>query len=127
MHHKYFVHEITFSTRQGSLQGHKTFIHLGKPQKKVLLLMAGPLRPYPPPASVGNFERWKKKFKNLFFFLNGPAFTLPPLNGPAIKRITFFRLPLLVRITSTNRDLRPWFSNRLRKRKIEWILFSTLK
>ena len=26
--------------------------YLGKPQKKVILLMAGPLRPYPPPPSA---------------------------------------------------------------------------
>ena len=36
--------------------------------------------PHPPPAS------WPLE-------LNGPATTLPPLNGPAIKRRPFFLLP----------------------------------
>ena len=40
-------------------------IGLGKPQKKVLLLMAGPLRPNPPPPSslmaVEILERWKTR------------------------------------------------------------------
>ena len=63
-------------------------------KKKVLLLMAGPLRPnLPPPSSlmaVEILERWKKRFK-FFCFLNGPTlYPPPPLNGPSIKRITFF-------------------------------------
>ena len=39
--------------------------------------MAGPLRPNPTPPSslmtVEILERWKKRFKKSFFFLNGPA------------------------------------------------------
>jgi len=62
---------------------------LGKPQKKVFLLIAGPLRPNPPSLlptelngrwKVGTLE--KKRLKKAIFFINGPAFTsLPPLNG----------------------------------------------
>ena len=58
-------------------------------RKKILLLLAGPLRSNPPPPSslmaVEILERWKKRFSKKFFFLNGPA----------NKRIFFFRLPLL--------------------------------
>jgi len=40
--------------------------------KKVLPLMAGPLRPNPPPPSGlmadGTLERWKKWFQKKFFF-----------------------------------------------------------
>ena len=64
---------------------------LGKPQKKVLLLMAGPLiRPNPPPPLKLN-GRWNVGKKS-YFFLNGPALypSPPTLNGPAIKRRTFF-------------------------------------
>ena len=64
--------------------------------KKVLLLMAGPLRP-PPPAS--SLERWnveKKGAKISYVFLHGPVLYPPPLplNGPAIKRRTFFSASL---------------------------------
>ena len=56
---------------------------LGKPQKKVIFLMAGPLRPYPPPPqslmAVGNFFSSSKSSKKSVFFLNGQA----------IKRRTF--------------------------------------
>ena len=51
----------------------------------------------PPPLSslmfTGTLERWKKKVQKKFF--NGPALYIlpPPLNGLAIKRRTFFRLP----------------------------------
>ena len=59
-------------------------------QKKVLLLMAGLLRPNPhPPSSlkaVGTLG--KKGSKKLI--LMARFFTPPPLNGPAIKRRTFF-------------------------------------
>ena len=44
----------------------KQITFLGKPQKKVLLLMAGPLRPNPPPLELNG--RW-----NVGTFLNGPA------------------------------------------------------
>ena len=55
----------------------------GSRKEKVLLLMAGPLRPNPPsPRAKGPLEIWYvgKQFKNKSsFFLNGPAFTpLPP-------------------------------------------------
>ena len=50
--------------------------------KQVLLLMTGPLRPNPhPPSSlmaVEILERWKKKFQESSFFLNGPALYPPP-------------------------------------------------
>ena len=45
----------------------KTFVHKGSRNKKVLLLMAGPLRPNSPPPSslmaVGKMERWKKSLQ----------------------------------------------------------------
>ena len=44
-------------------------------RKKNILLMAGPLRPTPPPSSltaVETLERWKKRFQKKLFFLNGP-------------------------------------------------------
>ena len=61
--------------------------------------MAGPLRPTPlSPFELNgrwNLERWKKRFQKKFFFLNGPAlYSPPPLNGPAIKRRTFFAASL---------------------------------
>ena len=52
---------------------------LGKPQKKVLLLMAGPLRQTPPPRPLLELNgRWyvgtlEKRFQKRFFFLNDPA------------------------------------------------------
>ena len=61
--------------------------------KKVLLLMAGPLRPKPPPLELNG--HWKvgmleKKVKKSYFFLDGLALYHPiPLNGTAIKRRTF--------------------------------------
>ena len=63
-------------------------------KKKVLLLMAGPLRPNPPSSlmAVGMLERWKKRFQKQLF-LNGQALPPPPLLM-AIKRRTFLRLPL---------------------------------
>ena len=45
---------------------------LGSRKKKVLLLMAGPLKPTPPPSSimaVGTLECWKKRFQTSSFFL----------------------------------------------------------
>ena len=55
---------------------------LGKLQKKIILLMAGPLRPNPPPPSslmaVEIFERLKKGSKKSSFFLNGLALYPPP-------------------------------------------------
>ena len=52
--------------------------------KRVLLFMAGPLRPYPPPPPHGiffflQFQKFQKFRKFVFF-----------LNGPAIKSRTFF-------------------------------------
>ena len=61
--------------------------------------MAGPLRPNPlPPTNlmaVEILERLKKRFQKSSLFLNGPPALYPyppppPLNGPAIKRRTFF-------------------------------------
>ena len=55
--------------------------------------MAKPLRPNPPPPLERNgpSERWKKRLKKKFIFsLMALPFTLPPLNGQAIKRRTFF-------------------------------------
>ena len=52
--------------------------------KKVFFLMAGPLRPNPPPPHELN-GRWnfgtleKKGSKKSYFFLNGPALYNPPL------------------------------------------------
>ena len=44
--------------------------------------------------AVETLKRWKKGSQKSYFFLNGRPFTLPPFNGPAIKRRTFFlRLP----------------------------------
>ena len=64
----------------------------GRRQKKVLALMARPLRPNPPPLSslmaVVKLERWEKSEKSTFSSMARP-FTFPPLNGPAIKRRTF--------------------------------------
>ena len=41
-------------------------------------------------------KKLKKSFKKSSFFLSGPAFTPPPLSGPATSGGTFFlRLPLL--------------------------------
>ena len=63
-------------------------IDLGKPQKKVVLLMARPLRSYPPPLSnlmdVGKLERWKKKFEKSFF----------SLMARPLREELFLRLPL---------------------------------
>ena len=46
--------------------------YLWKPQNKILLLMAWPLRPNPPSLSslmaIGTIERWKKRFENKSFF-----------------------------------------------------------
>ena len=67
--------------------------YLERSRKKVLFLMARPLRP--PRASwthffVGIFFRVKKKF-----FFSGPAFTpLPPLSGRATKKKTLFAASL---------------------------------
>ena len=50
--------------------------------------MAGPLRPNPPRA-LWPLKFWdveKKGYKKIIFPLTPP----PPLNGPAIKRRTFF-------------------------------------
>ena len=65
-------------------------VYLGKPQKKILLLIAGPLRPNPPPPSLNG--RWnvgtlKKSLKKIIFSLMARPFTPPPLNF-------FLRLPL---------------------------------
>ena len=61
-------------------------------KKKVFVLMAGPLRPNPPSScsmAVGTLE---KRFQKKFCFLNSQALypPHPPLNGPAIKKRTFF-------------------------------------
>ena len=68
-----------------------SIILYGKPKKKVLFLMAVPLRPYFPfPSSlmaVGTFF-----FK---FFLNGQPFTPLPRNGTAIKKNVFCGFPIL--------------------------------
>ena len=63
--------------------------------KRVLLLMAWPLRPNPPPPSslmvVEILDRWKKRLQKKFFFLKGPAlYPHPPFNGPAIKKKNLF-------------------------------------
>ena len=52
-----------------------------KGQKRVLLLMAGPLRPNLSLSSLMAaeiFEHWKKGFQKSHFFLNGPALYPPP-------------------------------------------------
>ena len=69
---------------------------LGKPQKKVLLLMAGPLRPYPPPPLELNgrrhFGTLEKKVpkKGFFPLMARPLIPHPPFNAPAIKKRTIF-------------------------------------
>ena len=64
-------------------------IYLGKPQKKVLLLMAGPLRPNP------KLERWKKKVPiKVIFSLIALPFTPPPLLMAQPLREEFFVLQL---------------------------------
>ena len=77
-------------------KGQRTNACLGKREavKKILLLMAGPLRPTPLELNgrwnVGTLE---KKVKKSYFFPNGPpspSVTPPSLNGPSIKRRTFF-------------------------------------
>ena len=64
----------------------KKYACLGKPQKKVLLLMAGPLRPNPLPRRASwPWKFWnigKKRFQKSYFFLNGPA--LYPLPSPLL-------------------------------------------
>ena len=72
-----------------------TLLCLGKPQKrdKVLLLMAGQLRPNLPPLAEWPLESWnvgKKGSKKSFFSLLARPFTPPRVNGPAIKTRTFF-------------------------------------
>ena len=67
-------------------------------RKKIRLLMARPLRPNPPTPSSLMAGRWsvgtlEKKVKKSYFFLMARTFT-PPLNGPAIKRRTFFSASL---------------------------------
>ena len=58
-------------------------IHKGR-RKKVLLFMAGPLRPNPPPpSSLMAVKNWNVEKK-------GSNPTPPPLNSPAIKRKTVF-------------------------------------
>ena len=60
-------------------------------KKNVLFLMAGPLRPNPPPPL--HIAQWplfcnagKKGFKKkVIFFLMARPFTPTPLNGPAIN------------------------------------------
>ena len=53
-------------------KGITLLVFLGNPKKKVFLLMAGPLRPKPPPPSslmaVGTLERWEKRFQKKLFF-----------------------------------------------------------
>ena len=66
--------------------------------KKVIFLMAGPLRPNPPPPSslmaVEILERWKKRLKKSFFFLNGPAlYPTPLLMARPLRRGLFFGFP----------------------------------
>ena len=90
----YFKHIFLYCKRGLRVGGQRSVLRrrpsLGKPQKKVLLLMTGPLRPnHPFPFehngrwNVGTLEK-KGFIKNSFF-----------LNGPAIKRRFFLRLPLV--------------------------------
>ena len=53
-----------------------TQFSLGKPQKKNLFLMAGPLRPYP--SELNGHWKIKITVQKSSFFVNGPAFTPPP-------------------------------------------------
>ena len=69
------------------------FIYLGKPQKKVIFLVARPIRPLVPPAPLGlvAMEPFFPYIKKSFFFLSGTPVKPPsPLSGPAPKKITFF-------------------------------------
>ena len=74
--------------RTGSYpNGHR--IYLGKPHKKVLILVVRPLRPLPPLGLValGTFFLTLKKF----FSLSGRALTPPPVlvAGPLEKELFF--------------------------------------
>ena len=79
----------------------KKIISIGKPQikkKNILLLMGGPLRPtLPHPLELnGHWKVWtlEKKIQKSFFFLNGPAFTPPPLlMARPLREELFLRLP----------------------------------
>ena len=59
--------------------------------------MAVSLRPYPPPPSslmaVEIKQTNKQKRPKVIFFLMASALPPPPLNGTAIKKIFFLRLP----------------------------------
>ena len=71
---------------------------VGKPQKK-LSLMAGPLRPNPPPPSslmgVEILEGWKKGSKKSFFSIMARPFTPSPLlMALPLREELFLRLPL---------------------------------
>ena len=71
------------------------FFSKGSRKKKVILVMAGPLRSNPPPPSslmaVETLERWKKRFKKKFVFLNGPAlYPTPLLMARPLREELFF-------------------------------------
>ena len=75
---QYLVHIFKALSKEVDFAIHPSFVFvnhsLGKPQKKVLLLMARPLRPNPPPPSsimaVGTLELW---FQNELFFPYWPG------------------------------------------------------
>ena len=77
-----------------TLDGHLFIcVFIYRPQTTYrILLMAGPLRPTPPPLELNghwNFAMFEKKVpKKGIFSLIARPFT--PFNGPAIKRRTFF-------------------------------------
>ena len=99
---------------------------LRKAAKKVLLLMAGPLRPNPPlPPPLELNGRWnfgtleKKGSKKSYFFLNGPALYAPGppplLMARPLREELFFilRLPLQHSKLAYNISLSPTMSLRV--------------
>ena len=66
---------------------------LGKAAKKVLFLVAQPLRPLPPPPRLSGHRNFFPHIKIRVFFLVAYPFS-PPLSRPATKKRTFFAASL---------------------------------
>ena len=69
--------------RERTIKFQKRTCPIREAAKKVLLLMAEPLRPNPPPPSslmaVGKMERWEKRLKKSYFSLMARPLTLPAI------------------------------------------------